>query len=336
MNIKFKVATLLVMLLAQSTLMAADYLVIVNGKAIKQSLYDYIAKDATLRGQKVDAQVRQSITNKLIDAELIAQEAQRLQLDKQSSYIELEAKNLRELQIKSSGDEDFNTRKELLRYELLTSFYLQDFIKKNPISESEIRIGYDEYKIAYGEKEYSARHILIKTEAEGKEIIEQLSKGGDFSNIAKEKSLDSGSNKKGGDLGWFSLASMVKPFGEAVASLQNGSISNKPVQTQFGWHVIKLINSRPAQPLTYDKVKDGIQKNLQQRNLGKMMAELLAKASIGYDTNINIVPGELEKLPPVTISPTHIDLASAKKQCEVLGFKPKTEKYGKCVLELSK
>lgn len=238
---------------------AADTLATVNGKTIKQSIYDYIAKDATARGQKVDSQVKQAITNKLIDSELVYQEAQKLGLDKQADYL---------------------AREELSRRELLTSMYLQDFVKKNPISESETKAAYEEYKKAYGDKEYSARHILVKTESEAKDIIAQLGKGGDFAKIAKEKSLDPGSKEKGGDLGWFSPASMVKPFSDVAINLQKGSISSNPVQTQFGWHVIKLIDTRSAQPLPYEKVKDGIQKNLQQRDLEKMMAELRTKAKI--------------------------------------------------------
>ena len=238
---------------------SADTLATVNGKAIKQSIYDYIAKDAIARGQKVDGQLKQAITNKLIDSELVYQEAQKLGLDKQAEYL---------------------AREELSRRELLTSMYLQDFVKKNPISESDTKAAYEEYKKAYGDKEYSARHILVKTESEAKDIIAQLNKGADFAKIAKEKSLDPGSKEKGGDLGWFSPASMVKPFSDVAINLQKGSISSNPVQTQFGWHVIKLVDTRTAQPLPYDKVKDGIQKNLQQRDLEKMMAELRTKAKI--------------------------------------------------------
>jgi peptidyl-prolyl cis-trans isomerase C len=238
---------------------AADAVATVNGKQIKQSVYDYIAKDATARGQKVDAQVKQAITNKLIDSELVYQEAQKIGLDKQADYI---------------------AREELSRRELLTSAYLQDFMKKNPISDADTKAAYEQYKKAYGDKEYSARHILVKTEPEAKEIIAQLGKSGDFAKIAKEKSMDPGSKEKGGDLGWFSPATMVKPFSDVVANLQKGAISASPVQTQFGWHVIKLIDTRTSQPLAYDKVKEGLQKNLQQRNLEKMMDELRTKAKV--------------------------------------------------------
>lgn len=238
---------------------AAESVATVNGKQIKQSVYDYIAKDATSRGQKVDAPVKEAIVNKLIDSEIVYQEAQKLGLDKQA---------------------DYQAREELARRELLTSIYLQDYVKKNPISDTDTKAAYEQYKKAYGDKEYSARHILVKTETEAKDIIAQLGKGGDFAKIAKEKSLDPGSKEKGGDLGWFSPATMVKPFSDAVATLSKGAVSPTPVQTQFGWHVIKLVDTRAAQPLAYDKVKEGLQKNLQQRNLEKMMAELRSKAKI--------------------------------------------------------
>lgn len=238
---------------------AAESVATVNGKQIKQSVYDYIAKDATSRGQKVDAPVKEAIINKLVDSEIVYQEAQKLGLDKQA---------------------DYQAREELARRELLTSAYLQDYVKKNPISDAETKAAYEQYKKAYGDKEFSARHILVKTETEAKDIIAQLGKGTDFAKIAKEKSLDPGSKEKGGDLGWFSPATMVKPFSDAVTTLSKGAVSPTPVQTQFGWHVIKLVDTRVAQPLAYDKVKEGLQKNLQQRNLEKMMTELRSKAKI--------------------------------------------------------
>ncbi len=238
---------------------AADAVATVNGKPIKQSLYDYIAKDVAARGQKVDAQVKEAIINDLVASELIYQEAQKLALDKQADYV---------------------ARAELDSHKLLTSVYIQEYVKKNPVSDADTKAAYEQYKKAYGDKEYSARHILVKTEAEAKDIIAQLNKGGDFAKIAKEKSMDPGSKDKGGDLGWFSPATMVKPFSDAVAGLQKGTMANIPVQTQFGWHVIKLIDTRPAQPLAYDKVKEGLQKNIQQRNLEKMMADLRSKAKI--------------------------------------------------------
>jgi len=250
--------TIAILSLAPSAF-AAEAVATVNGKQIKQSVYDLIVKDITASGQKIDDNTKNAIINELIGSELVYQEAQKLGLDKQPEYL---------------------VREELARRKLLTSAFLQDYVKKNPITDADTKAAYEQYKKAYGEKEYNARHILVKTEAEAKDIIAQLNKGSDFAKIAKEKSLDPGSKEKGGDLGWFSPATMVKPFSDVTANLQKGAISASPVQTQFGWHVIKLIDTRPAQPLAYDKVKDGLQKNLQQRNLEKLMTDLRGKAKI--------------------------------------------------------
>jgi peptidyl-prolyl cis-trans isomerase C len=238
---------------------AADAVATVNGKPIKQSIYDVITKDIAASGQKVDDNAKNAIINELVSSELVYQEAQKLGLDKQPEFV---------------------VREELGRRKLLTSVFLQDYVKKNPVSDADIRAAYEQYKKAYGDKEYSARHILVKTEAEAKDIITQLNKGGDFAKIAKEKSIDPGSKDKGGDLGWFSPASMVKPFSDVAANMQKGTVSASPVQTQFGWHVIKLVDTRPAQPLAYEKVKEGLQRNLQQRNLEKLMSDLRSKAKI--------------------------------------------------------
>lgn len=240
-------------------LLAAETIATVNGKPIKQSLYNYISKDATARGQTVDANVKEMIVNKLISSELIYQEAQRIGLDKQPDYI---------------------AQEELSRRELLVNTYLQDFIKKNPISEAAIKAEYDKIKLQMGDKEYKARHILVATETEAKDIIAELGKGANFEKIAKEKSTDPGSKDKGGDLGWFSPGGMVKPFSDATVALKKTGVTQTPVQTQFGWHVIKLEDIRTAQPPAYDKVKDGIQKQLQQQKLEKVLVDLRSKAKI--------------------------------------------------------
>jgi len=158
--------------------------------------------------------------------------------------------------------------------------YLQEYAKKNPVDEASIKAEYDKLKAQMGDKDYNAQHILVKTEQEAKDIIARLDKGEDFSKIAKDKSLDTGSKEKGGDLGWFSPAGMVKPFADAVAGLQKGKFTESPVQSQFGWHVIKLNDIRASQPPAYEKVKDGIQQDLQQRQLAKLVSDLRAKAKI--------------------------------------------------------
>ena len=242
---------------------AGDVAATVNGKPIKQSLFDFIVKDATDHGQKVDDNVRDVIMSKLISSELVLQEAQKAGIDKKPDYI---------------------AKEELTRRELLVNVYIQDYLRNHPVSDSETKAAYEKFKTELGDKEYNARHILLASETEAKDVIAQLNKGGDFSKIAKEKSIDPGSKEKGGDLGWFALGGMVKPFGEAVSKLQKGRTTSDPVQTQFGWHVIKLDDVREMKAPPYDKVKESLQKQLSQRQLEKMLTDLRAKATIVDNT----------------------------------------------------
>ena len=240
------------------TAYAADAAATVNGKPIKQSLVDFILKDAP-KGQSDDNNAKTVVINKLISQELLIKEAQKAGMDKRADYL---------------------TSHDLMTRELLVRTYLQDYVKKNPIDEATIKAEYDKLKVQMGDKEYNAQHILVKTEQEAKDIVARLDKGEDFAKIAKEKSQDPGSKEKGGDLGWFAPAGMVKPFADAVATLQKGKYTTAPVQSQFGWHVIKLNDSRASQPPAYEKVKDNISQDLQQRQLGKLVSERRAKAKI--------------------------------------------------------
>ena len=253
---------LLATLSFSASAIAGDAVAMVNGKPIKQSLFDFIVKDATDHGQKVDDNVRDVIMSKLISSELVLQEAQKSGMDKKPDYL---------------------AKEELTRRELLVNVYIQDYMKNHPVSESDTKAAYEKFKTELGDKEYNARHILVASEAEAKDVIAQINKGGDFSKIAKEKSIDPGSKEKGGDLGWFALGGMVKPFGEAVAKLQKGKVSD-PVQTQFGWHVIKLDDVRELKAPAYDKVKENLQKQLGQRQLEKMLTDLRAKATVVDNT----------------------------------------------------
>ena len=248
-------------------ILAADSVATVNGKPIKQSWVDFITKDAVARGQKNSDGMRSAIINELVGSELALQEAQKQGLDK---------------------NPDFMANLELTNRKMLVNLFLADYMKKNPVSDADKKAAYEDYKKELGDKEYNAKHILVKTEAEAKEILAQLNKGSDFAKIAKEKSLDPGSKEKGGDLGWFSPAGMVKPFSDAVTTMQKNTVAAAPVQTQFGWHVIKLVDSRATQVPSYDKVKEGLERTLQQRKLEKLMIGLKEKSKID-------VPGITDK-----------------------------------------
>lgn len=242
---------------------AAD-LATVNGKPIKQSLMDYIVKNATNAGKAVDEQARANVLEKLITNEVLDQEAQRVGINKQAEYL---------------------AKEELALHEMRVTAYLEDYVKKHPIDDSAIQAAYDEQKAMLAkEQEYKASHVLVKTEDEAKEIIQQLAKGADFASIAKEKSIDTGSKESGGDLGWFAPAGMVKPFADAVVKLEKGSYTLAPVQTEYGWHVIRLEDIRATQMPALDSVKDELRNNLQRQQVDKLVADLKAKAKIVNNT----------------------------------------------------
>ena len=238
---------------------AADLNISVNGKPIKKNLYDFVVKDLASRGQKMDDNLNSMIVNRMIAMELINQEAERTGLSK---------------------DENYLLKEELARKEMLYNTFLQSYVQKNPISESDIKNAYEQYKKDLGSQEFNAKHILLANEQEAKDVIAELNKGGNFNKIAKDKSKDTGSKDKGGDLGWFPANSMVKPFAEALTSLKKGNVTTIPVQTQFGWHVIKLEDTRALQAPEFDKVKEGLAKTLQQKQLDKLVLDLKTKAKI--------------------------------------------------------
>lgn len=258
--VKLFLAIACVSALSTAHALDADAVATVNGKPIKKTWVDFILRDAEARsGQKANDNMKAAVINELVGSELAYQEAQKSGIDKSA---------------------DFVASEELSRRKLLVNAFLADFIKKNPVTEAEKKEGYEQYKKELGDKEYSARHILVKTDAEAKAIIADLKKGTDFAKIAKDKSLDPGSKEKGGDLGWFSPAGMVKPFADALVNLKKGDMTQEPVQSQFGWHVIKLIDTRALQAPAYDKVKDGIERTIQQRKLEKFMLSLKEKSKI--------------------------------------------------------
>lgn len=239
---------------------ADDAVATVNGKPIKKVWVDFILKDAEARsGQKANDNMKAAVINELVGSELAYQEAVKAGIDKLP---------------------DFAVGEELARRKLLVNAFLADFIKKNPVTEAEKKEGYEQYKKELGDKEFNARHILVKTDTEAKAIIADLKKGADFAKVAKDKSIDPGSKEKGGDLGWFSPAGMVKPFADALQDMKKGDISQEPVQSQFGWHIIKLVDTRALQAPAYDKVKDAIERTIQQRKLEKFMLSLKDKSKI--------------------------------------------------------
>ena len=251
------------LLLAMTAMVAlpsfAQNVATVNGKPIPAAKVDQVVKQVVAQGKATDSpQLREAIKKDLIGREVLIQEA-----DKQGVGTRPDVKNAID-----------NARQSII-----INAMLADYIKKNPVKDADIKAEYDKYKAQVGDKEYHARHILVGTEDEAKQIIAKLKGGAKFEDLAKQ-SKDPGSAANGGDLDWASPASFVPDFSKAMTSLQKGQVTETPVHTQFGWHVIKLEDVRPAKVPPLEEVKQQVAESLQQRKLAAFREELMKKAKI--------------------------------------------------------
>ncbi|TFH12536.1 MAG: peptidylprolyl isomerase [Nitrosomonadales bacterium] len=232
----------------------------VNGVAIQNSHIELIVKSLATQGQKDTPEIRKAVLDDLIKQEVLAQEAIRKKLDK---------------------DPTVATQIQMSRQSVLIKALQADFIKNNDPSEQELRKEYEAVSAAsMGDQEYNPRHILVSTEAEAKDIIASIKKGSKFEEIAGDKSTDDGSKNKGGELGWSSARSYAEPFAEAMVKLKVGEMTQTPVKTSFGWHVIRLDGMRPLKIPPFAEVKDKVQQSVLQRKFKEYLEELRGKAKI--------------------------------------------------------
>jgi peptidyl-prolyl cis-trans isomerase C len=166
--------------------------------------------------------------------------------------------------------------------EAIRQVYFSNYVKK-AVTDDAIKAVYDADLAAHPpQPEIRAAHILVKTEDEAKALIDQIAKGADFAQLAKEKSIDTQSGKDGGELGWFSKDTMVKEFSDAAFSMQRGDVSKTPVKSQFGWHIIKIEDSRMQIPPTLEQRKDEIRGALAQEAAHKLVQDLITGAKVDY------------------------------------------------------
>ena len=231
----------------------------VNGIPIPQYRLDAAVQAGVAQGQPDTPQLRKSVRQALINQEVIAQEAVRQGIDKKPAV----AASL-----------------ELFRVRALAQAYFQDYFRKNPISEEALKKEYERIKPTLATKEYRARHILVNREDEAKDLIKQINAGGSFEKLAAEKSKDPGSKGRGGDLDWSPASRYVKPFGNALVNLKKGQLTEAPVKTDFGWHVIRLDDERVARMPSFEEAKPTQERNLQRQTVQKVIADLRAKAKI--------------------------------------------------------
>jgi peptidyl-prolyl cis-trans isomerase C len=256
----FKPARLLLALIAIAAAPAfAQNLAVVNGKPIPSSRVDAIVKQVVAQGQAQDTpQVRDQIKKEVIAREVLMQEAMKEGYDKKAD-------------VKQALDN--------ARQTIVINALAREYISKHPVTDAEVQAEYDKFKAQTGDKEYHVRHILVETEAAAKEIIAKLKGGAKFEDLAKQ-SKDQGTANSGGDLDWAVPASFPPEFAAAVKGLQKGAITETPVHTSNGFHVIKVDDTRPAKLPSLAEVKPQISEELANRKLAAYQEEMVKKAKV--------------------------------------------------------
>lgn len=231
----------------------------VNGTTIPQYRIEAAIKSRIAQGQPDSPEMRKGIRDALINQEVVAQEAIKNGLHKQPNVA---------------------AKIELDRQSVLVNAYFEDYLKKNPVTDDVLRKEYERLKPELPAKEYKVRHILVEKEDEAKGIIAQIKKGGNFDKLAAEHSKDPGSKGRGGDLDWGPAERYVKPFGEAVTRLKKGQMTDAPVQTNFGYHVIRVDDERATKIPNFEEAKPQLQQMMQNQVVQKAIADLRAKAKV--------------------------------------------------------
>jgi peptidyl-prolyl cis-trans isomerase C len=242
----------------------AQNIAIVNGKAVPKARAEALL-DQALRQQperprtpELEAQVRDEVVMR----EMFVQEAEKRGLAATPSY---------------------KSEMELVRQSVLIRALFADYQKKSPVTDAEIQAEYDKFKgQSAGGTEYRARHILVEKEDEAKALIAQIKGGASFEELAKKNSKDPGSGENGGDLDFANPNSYVPEFSQALLKLKKGEMTDTPVKSQFGYHIIRLDDTREAKFPPLDEVKGQISQSLQQQKMGKFRDEIKAKAKTDY------------------------------------------------------
>jgi peptidyl-prolyl cis-trans isomerase C len=230
----------------------------VNGKAISKSEFDLYVQNVGQQAQReVTEEQKSQLLDQFIAMKLAADVAEKAGIAKQQKVEDQIA---------------------IARMNVIVDAGLQKYLEEHPVTDAELKPEYDA-QVAAMPREYHARHILVEDKASADAVTKDLKGGADFAKLAEQKSKDS-SAKSGGDLGWFTLDTMVKPFSDAVSTLQPGQLTPEPVQSQFGWHVIKLEESRAAAAPAFEEVKDRVKTLVQRKKLQSYLEELRKGAKI--------------------------------------------------------
>ncbi len=229
----------------------------VNGDKILVKDVDKAIEVLGVKGAAAD-QVKPEVLNQIINEKLIEEAI---------------------VKAKIGESEEYKKRLEVLKLQLQRQVFLEEQIK-DKIGDKQVKAEYEKFvKQNKGKTEIRARHILVPSEEEAKQVIKDLDAGADFTELAKKRSSDP-SSQRGGDLGYFLKEEMVEEFSKEAFSLKTGSYSKAPVKTQFGFHVIKVEEKREREVPKYEQVAEAIRQQLGNQALQQMIEGLRAKADI--------------------------------------------------------
>jgi len=230
----------------------------VNGKSIPNNRAEVLMANQLAQGQARTPELEAAVKEELVRREALTQEAVKKGTDKKS---------------------DVQAQLDLARQGVLIGAYLNDYARNVKIADADIQKEYDGIKSAVGDKEYKARHILVESEGEAKDIIAKLKAGQKFEDLAKA-SKDPGSKDRGGELGWANKSSYVPPFSAAMVQLDKGRYTESPVKSDFGWHIILLEDVRELKAPPFDEVKPQIIQRLRQVAVEKHILDVRSKAKV--------------------------------------------------------
>ncbi len=233
---------------------------IVNGTPISRTEFDIYLK-GLLQGkqQELTPEQKNQVLDEMISMQLLSAQAEKEGVDK---------------------DPDTAAQLEVLRIRVLADAESQKYLKGQEPTDAQLHAEYDTAIASMDKTEYHARHILVSSKDQADQIIKKLKGGAKFEDLAKAQSLDTGSKANGGDLGWFTTSHMVKPFADAVKDLKKGEITPQPVQTQYGWHVIQLEDTREAAPPPFEQVKAQLVNAVIRKKLQAYVEDLKKNAKI--------------------------------------------------------
>ena len=231
----------------------------VNGVAIPRQRLELVVKQQVARGAKDSAELRAQVREALINNELLIQEANRSGLARKA---------------------EVQQQIDLTRQEVIANAMVAEYVRAHPVSDADVQKEYDRARQLTGEREYRARHILVATEDEAKAVLAELKKGVKFEELAQKRSLDEGTRPKGGDLDWNVPSNFDKAFSDAMVKLEKGRLTDAPVRSRFGFHIIQLDDVRAVNFPKLDQVKPQIQQRIVGQRVDTMIRDLRAKAKI--------------------------------------------------------